>query len=202
MGHGAEGRRVDAAERQLELAGPLAYPGGPCYRRRMSNLVALDHFLALPEHARLLGLDLGTKTIGLALSDVERRIATPLETIQRIKFRQDAAALLKIAEKHAIAGFVIGLPLNMDGTEGPRVQSTRAFVRNLAPLTALPIVFWDERMSTLAVTRTLLDADASRARRAAVVDKMAAAYILQGALDRLARLGSDGDEPEDDWATE
>lgn len=168
----------------------------------MSNLVDFDHFLALPEHARLLGLDLGTKTIGLALSDVERRIATPLETIQRIKFRQDATALLKVAEKHAIAGLVIGLPLNMDGTEGPRVQSTRAFVRNLAPLTALPIVFWDERMSTLAVTRTLLDADASRARRAAVVDKMAAAYILQGALDRLARLGSDGDEPEDGWATE
>lgn len=168
----------------------------------MSNLVDLDYFLALPEHARLLGLDLGTKTIGLALSDVERRIATPLETIQRIKFRQDAEALLKVAEKHAIAGLVIGLPLNMDGTEGPRVQSTRAFVRNLAPLTALPIVFWDERMSTLAVTRTLLDADASRARRAAVVDKMAAAYILQGALDRLARLTPDGDEPEDGWATE
>lgn len=163
-----------------------------------SNLVALDQFLALPEHARLLGLDLGTKTIGLALSDVERRIATPLETIQRIKFKQDAAALLKIAEKHAIAGLVIGLPLNMDGTEGPRVQSTRAFVRNLAPLTALPIVFWDERMSTLAVTRTLLDADASRARRAAVVDKMAAAYILQGALDRLARLASDESAPEED----
>lgn len=164
-----------------------------------NNLVALDQFLALPEHARLLGLDLGTKTIGLALSDVERRIATPLETIQRIKFRQDAAALLKVAEKHAIAGLVIGLPLNMDGTEGPRVQSTRAFVRNLAPLTTLPIVFWDERMSTLAVTRTLLDADASRARRAAVVDKMAAAYILQGALDRLARLASDGSEPEQDY---
>lgn len=164
-----------------------------------NNLVALDQFLALPEHARLLGLDLGTKTIGLALSDVERRIATPLETIQRIKFRQDAAALLKVAEKHAIAGLVIGLPLNMDGTEGPRVQSTRAFVRNLAPLTTLPIVFWDERMSTLAVTRTLLDADASRARRAAVVDKMAAAYILQGALDRLAGLASDGSEPEQDY---
>ncbi|SEK39164.1 putative holliday junction resolvase [Bosea lupini] len=200
MGSGAEGRRADAAERQLELAGPLASAGGPCYRRQMSNLVALDHFVALPEHARLLGLDLGTKTIGLALSDVERRIATPLETIQRIKFRQDAAALLKVADKHAIAGLVIGLPLNMDGTEGPRVQSTRAFVRNLAPLTALPIVFWDERMSTLAVTRTLLDADASRARRAAVVDKMAAAYILQGALDRLGRLTADASEPgEDDY---
>jgi putative Holliday junction resolvase len=153
-----------------------------------SNLVPLETYLDLPAHARLLGLDLGTKTIGLALSDVERRIASPLETIQRVKFGLDAAALLKIAAKHAVAGLVIGLPLNMDGSEGPRAQSTRAFIRNLAPLTALPIVFWDERLSTLAVTRTLLDADASRARRAAVVDKMAAAYILQGALDRLARL--------------
>ncbi|MBN9449062.1 MAG: Holliday junction resolvase RuvX [Bosea sp.] len=153
-----------------------------------SNLVPLETYLDLPAHARLLGLDLGTKTIGLALSDVERRIASPLKTIQRVKFGHDAAALLKIAEKHAVAGLVIGLPLNMDGSEGPRAQSTRAFIRNLAPLTALPIVFWDERLSTLAVTRTLLDADASRARRAAVVDKMAAAYILQGALDRLARL--------------
>lgn len=157
-----------------------------------ANLVPLESFLTLPAQARLLGLDLGTKTIGLALSDVERRIASPLETIQRVKFRQDAAALLKIADRHAIAGLIIGLPLNMDGSEGPRVQSTRAFIRNLVPLTDLPIAFWDERMSTLAVTRTLLDADASRARRAAVVDKMAAAYILQGALDRLGRL-----EPED-----
>ena len=107
-----------------------------------------------------------------------------------------------MTQTHAIAGLVIGLPLNMDGTEGPRVQSTRAFVRHLAPLTALPIVLWDERMSTLAVTRTLLAADASRAKRAAVVDKMAAAYILQGALDRLARLEADASGPEDDWATE
>jgi putative Holliday junction resolvase len=160
-------------------------------------LVSLEDFLNLPEHARVLGLDLGTKTIGLALSDLERRIATPLETIPRVKFGLDAAALLKIVEKHAVAGLVIGLPLNMDGTEGPRVQSTRAFVRNLAVLTELPIVFWDERMSTLAVTRTLLAADASRARRAAVVDKMAAAYILQGALDRLGYLAA-RDEPDDD----
>jgi putative Holliday junction resolvase len=156
-----------------------------------SRLVPLDSFLALPDHARLLGLDLGTKTIGLALSDLERRIATPLETIRRVKFTQDAAALLKLAAQHAVAGLVIGLPLNMDGSEGPRVQSTRAFVRNLSGLTDLPVVFWDERMSTLAVTRTLLDADASRARRAEVVDKMAAAYILQGALDRLGRLERD-----------
>jgi putative Holliday junction resolvase len=153
--------------------------------------VPLEDFLTLPEHARLLGLDLGTKTIGLALSDLERQIATPLETIKRVKFTLDAAELLRIATSHRVAGLVIGLPLNMDGSEGPRVQSTRAFVRNLAGLTELPIVFWDERMSTLAVTRILLDADASRAKRAAVVDKMAAAYILQGALDRLGRLERD-----------
>lgn len=162
-----------------------------------ANLVPLEAFLELPDHARLLGLDLGTKTIGLALSDLERQIATPLETIRRIKFGLDVAALLKIADKHAVAGLVMGLPLNMDGTEGPRVQSTRAFVRNLAGLTKLPVVFWDERMSTMAVTRTLLDADASRARRAEVVDKMAAAYILQGALDRLMRM--EPAAPDDDW---
>lgn len=153
-----------------------------------ANLVPLEDFLNLPDQARLLGLDLGTKTIGLALSDVERQIATPLETIKRVKFGLDAAALLKIAGKHQVAGLIIGLPLNMDGSEGPRVQSTRAFIRNLMPLTALPIAFWDERMSTLAVTRTLLSADASRTKRAEVVDKMAAAYILQGALDRLMRM--------------
>lgn len=152
------------------------------------NVVPLESFLSLPDHARLLGIDLGTKTIGLALSDVERRIATPLETIKRVKFGQDAAALLKLAAFHQVAGLVVGLPLNLDGSEGPRVQSTRAFVRNLMPLAALPVVLWDERLSTLAVTRTLLEADASRARRAAVVDKMAAAYILQGALDRLDRM--------------
>ncbi|KPF62216.1 Holliday junction resolvase [Bosea sp. AAP35] len=159
-----------------------------------SNVVPLETFIGLPDHARLLGLDLGTKTIGLALSDVERQIATPLETIRRVKFSLDAVALLKIADKHAVAGLIIGLPLNMDGTEGPRVQSTRAFVRNLVPLTSLPIAFWDERLSTMAVTRTLLDADASRAKRAAVVDKMAAAYILQGALDRLMRMPASPDD--------
>lgn len=139
---------------------------------------------------RLMGLDLGTKTIGLALSDVERRLASPLETLKRGKFSADAAALLARAEKFDVAGFVIGLPLNMDGSEGPRVQATRAFVRNLAKLTPAPIVFWDERLSTAAVTRTLIEQDASRAKRAAVVDRMAAAYILQGALDRLSRLSS------------
>lgn len=153
-----------------------------------ANLVPLDQFLDLPDHARLLGLDLGSKTIGLALSDLGRQIASPLETIRRVKFGADAAALIRIAETHRVAGLIVGLPLNMDGSEGPRVQSTRAFVRNIAPLTKLPVAFWDERLSTMAVTRTLLDADASRAKRAAVVDKMAAAYILQGALDRLMRM--------------
>ncbi len=136
---------------------------------------------------RLMGIDLGTKTIGLALSDVERRLATPLETLKRTKFSADAAQLLARAEKFDVAGFIIGLPLNMDGSEGPRVQSTRAFVRNLKPLSSLPFFFWDERLSTAAVTRALIEQDVSRAKRAAVVDKMAAAYILQGALDWLNR---------------
>jgi putative holliday junction resolvase len=144
---------------------------------------------ALPRGQRLMGLDLGTKTIGLALSDVERRIATPFETIRRTKFRQDAAELLGHAEKHGVGAFVIGLPLNMDGSEGPRVQATRAFVRNLASLSPLPVLFQDERLSTAAVTRTLIDADASRARRADLVDKLAAAYILQSFIDRIAFSG-------------
>ena len=150
--------------------------------------IPYDVVAALPRGARLMGLDLGTKTIGLALSDVERRIASPLETIRRVKFRQDAQALLKIAEKYGVAMLVLGLPLNMDGSEGPRAQATRAFARNLAQMTPLPIHYQDERLSTAAVTRTLIEADASRARRGEVVDKMAAAYILQGVLDRLAAL--------------
>jgi putative Holliday junction resolvase len=136
---------------------------------------------------RLLGLDLGTKTIGLALSDVERRIATPLDVIRRRKFTQDAGKLVEIAAKFDVAAFVVGLPLNMDGSEGPRAQATRAFVRNLAALTPLPCLFWDERLSTAAVTRCLIEQDVSRAKRAETVDKVAAAYILQGALDRLNR---------------
>lgn len=147
-----------------------------------------DLAAALKPGARLLGIDLGTRTIGLALSDVNRNIASPLVTLKRGKFQADADRLLALCAEHGAGGILIGLPVNMDGTEGPRAQSTRAFARNLAARTELPICFWDERLSTAAVTRTLLEADASRARRAALVDKLAAAYILQGALDRLAAL--------------
>ena len=145
-----------------------------------------DSFIAaLPAAGKLLGLDLGTKTIGVAVSDGMRYSATPLETIRRSKFTADAARLLQlIAENQAVA-FVIGLPLNMDGSEGPRVQSTRAFARNLAQKTPLPMLFWDERLSTSAVTRMLIEADTRRDKRAEVVDKLAASYILQGFLDRL-----------------
>jgi len=140
---------------------------------------------------RLMGLDLGTKTIGLALSDVSLTIASPLETVRRTKFREDAAALVALAGRHRVGGLVLGLPVNMDGSEGPRAQATRAFARNLAGLTPLPLAFWDERLSTAAVERMLIEANRSRARRAELVDKMAAAYILQGALDRLAMRGRD-----------
>lgn len=142
--------------------------------------------------ARLLGLDVGTKTIGLALSDVTRTIATPYETIRRTKFTNDAKALAAIAEEMGVGGLVIGLPRNLDGTEGPRAQSTRAFARNLAKHIGLPMAFWDERLSTAAVERHLIAADATRKRRAEVVDRMAAAYILQGALDRLKCAGEEG----------
>ena len=137
---------------------------------------------------RLMGLDLGSKTIGLSLSDITLTVASPLETIRRTKFSKDVERLLELAAEHEIGGFVVGLPVNMDGSEGPAVQSARAFVRNLQKLSPIPVAFWDERMSTVAVTRTLLEADASRARRAEVVDKMASAYILQGALERLRRV--------------
>jgi len=139
----------------------------------------------LAEKGKLMGLDLGTKTIGVAISDALRMTASPVETIKRTKFTADADRLLALIAQNAVTGIVIGLPLNMDGSEGPRAQSTRAFVRNLARKTDLPIVFWDERLSTMAVTRTMLEADLSRARQAEVVDKLAASYILQGALDRL-----------------
>jgi putative Holliday junction resolvase len=143
---------------------------------------------ALPHGARLIGIDVGSKTLGLALSDVTRNIATGLVTLRRSKFAADAESLLKLAAEHEIGGFVVGLPLNLDGSAGPRVQATRAFARNLAKLTPLPIFFWDERLSTVAAERALLEADTSRSRRAALIDKVAATLILQGALDRMKSL--------------
>jgi putative Holliday junction resolvase len=137
----------------------------------------------------LIGLDLGTKTIGVAASDPDRRLATGVETIARLAFSADAARLLVLTAERKAIGFVLGLPVNMDGSEGPRAQSTRAFARNLARLTELPIALWDERLSTAAVERDLIAADVSRKKRAAVIDQHAAAYILQGALDRLGRIG-------------
>ncbi len=148
----------------------------------------------LPGNRALMGLDLGTKTIGVAVSDRLRNVATPLETIKRRKFGLDAAALLAIAAERELAGIVLGLPMNMDGSEGPRCQSTRAFARNLSALTDLPIVYWDERLSTVAAERALLEADTSRKRRAQVIDHVAAGYILQGALDRLAHLKGHSDD--------
>jgi putative Holliday junction resolvase len=136
---------------------------------------------------RLLGLDLGRKTIGLALSDVTRMIASPLHTITRAKLKDDAAALVAVLEAQAITGLVLGLPRNMDGSSGPRVQATRAFARNIAPFTPLPILLWDERLTTAEAERMLIAADSSRRRRAEVIDKVAATLILQGALDRLRR---------------
>ena len=144
---------------------------------------------ALPAGRALIGLDLGTKTIGVAVSDTTRRVASPLETVPRTKFTADAARLLTLVEGRAIGGLVLGLPRNMDGSEGPRAQSTRAFARNLAVMTPLPIVLWDERLSTVAAERALLEADASRRRRAEVIDHVAAGFILQGLLDRLGHLG-------------
>lgn len=144
----------------------------------------------LPPRGALLGLDLGTKTIGLALSDLGRSIASPLVVIRRTRFQADLAELRREIAAHAVVGLVLGLPVNMDGSEGPRAQATRGFARNLASAVDLPLVFWDERLSTAAVTRTLIEADASRKRRGEVVDKVAAAYILQGALDRLRMIGA------------
>jgi putative holliday junction resolvase len=155
----------------------------------MNPPIDIEHLATrLPPKARLIGLDLGTKTIGLAISDVERRLASPLKTLTRVAFQKDADALLSICAEFEIAGLILGLPLDLEGRDGPRAQSTRAFARNLSTRSKLPIAFWDERFSTAVVTRSLIANDVSRARRARVVDKMAAAYILQGALDRLAGL--------------
>lgn len=142
----------------------------------------------LPRHGALAGLDLGTKTIGVAVSDGLRQVASPLMVIRRTKFTQDAAQLLKLIQERTLAGLILGLPRNMDGSEGPRAQSTRAFARNLSALTPLPIGYWDERLSTVAAERALLEDDTSRKRRAEVIDQVAAGYILQGALDRLSYL--------------
>lgn len=139
----------------------------------------------IPDRGKIMGLDLGTKTIGVAISDGMRYSATPLETIKRTKFTQDAERIIELIGQNQVVAVILGLPLNMDGSEGPRVQSTRAFARNLAPRINLPIAFWDERLSTSAVTRMMIEADLRRDRRAEVVDKLAASYILQGALDRL-----------------
>ncbi|HWL55512.1 MAG TPA: Holliday junction resolvase RuvX [Paracoccus sp. (in: a-proteobacteria)] len=144
---------------------------------------------ALPRTGAVAGLDLGTKTIGVAVSDGLRSVASPITVIRRTKFTADAQALLKLVEERALVGLILGLPRNMDGSEGPRAQSTRAFVRNLERLTPLPISYWDERLSTVAAERALLEGDTSRKRRAEVIDQVAAGYILQGALDRLRFLG-------------
>ena len=148
---------------------------------------ATNDLAALPSAGKLLGLDLGTKTIGVAISDGVRYSATPLETIARKKFTLDAVRITELIAENEAVGVVLGLPLNMDGSEGPRAQSTRAFARNLAQRIQIPIAFWDERLSTAAVTRMMIDADVRRDKRAEVVDKLAASYILQGALERLRR---------------
>ncbi|WCR11460.1 Holliday junction resolvase RuvX [Paracoccus stylophorae] len=148
-----------------------------------------DFAAALPRAGALAGLDLGTRTIGVAVSDGMRQVASPLTVIRRRKFTLDAADLLRIVTDRALTGMILGLPRNMDGSEGPRAQSTRAFARNLSRLTDLPIGFWDERLSTVAAERALLEANTSRRRRAELIDQVAAGYILQGALDRLRHLG-------------
>lgn len=142
----------------------------------------------LPARGRLIGVDLGAKTIGLAVSDVERRIASPLKTLKRAAFEKDAEGLIAVCREYGVAGIVVGLPLDLEGRDTQRAQSARAFGRNLSTKFDIPIAFWDERFSTAAVERALIEKDVSRARRALVIDKMAAAYILQGALDRLANI--------------
>ncbi len=144
----------------------------------------------LPPSGALAGIDLGTATIGVAVSDTRRRVASPVETIRRTKLGIDIAALMAICEPRDVVGVVLGLPLNMDGSEGPRCQATRAFARNVARSTEMPIAFWDERLSTVAAERALLEADVSRRRRGQVIDHVAASYILQGALDRICHLGA------------
>lgn len=159
----------------------------------MAILTIEELALALQHGQAIAGLDLGTKTIGLAMSDLSRRFATPRTVIKRVKFTQDAQMLLAFAEKEKVAAFIIGLPVNMDGSAGPRVQATRAFVRSMGEKTSLPFTFWDERLSTVAAERALLEMDVSRAKRAGRIDSAAASFILQGALDRLSALARAAD---------
>jgi putative holliday junction resolvase len=159
-----------------------------CGAMPASILPLIEAAAQWPARGALMGLDLGTKTIGVAVSDPDRRLATGVETVHRTAFKADAARLLALSGERAACGFVLGLPINMDGSEGPRAQSTRTFARNFARLTELPIGFWDERLSTAAVERALIANDVSRAKRAKVIDEHAAIFILQGALDRLAVL--------------
>jgi putative Holliday junction resolvase len=154
-----------------------------------ANILQLDAFVArLPVRGTLIGMDVGTKTIGLALSDLTRTIASALETVRRVKFTPDVRRVLDLAAQHGTVGFVIGYPVNLDGTRGPRAQSTDAFARSFAALTDLPILLWDERLSTVAAERSLLEADMSRSKRAERIDMVAAVIILQGALERMRRL--------------
>ena len=158
----------------------------------MTGFDGIEEFAGtLPASGALIGLDLGDKTVGLAVSDLRRVVATPLHTLRRVKFTSDAGAIVALARDRAAVGLILGLPRNMDGSEGPRAQSTRAFARNLLALLPLPLCFWDERLSTVAAERALLEADTSRKRRREVIDAVAAGYILQGALDRLAYLARD-----------
>ena len=154
------------------------------------SVVALDALRALPSGKRLLGVDLGTKTIGLALSDVTRTVATPFETLMRVKLTADAGKIAAIVAKHEVGGLVIGLPINMDGSDGPMAQRARQFARDMAERLKLPVALWDERLTTAAVERGMIEADFSRKKRARLIDSAAAAYMLQGALDRLAILRS------------
>lgn len=154
----------------------------------MATLTIEELAQTLQPAQAIAGLDLGTKTIGLAMSDLSRRFATPRPVIKRVKFTQDAQVLLAFAEKEKVAAFVIGLPINMDGSAGPRAQATRAFVRTMGEKTALPFIYWDERLSAVAAERALLEMDVSRAKRAERIDSAAASFILQGALDRLSAL--------------
>lgn len=164
----------------------------------MANITIEELAQVLQPGQAIAGLDLGTKTIGLAMSDLSRRFATPRPVIKRVKFTQDAQVLLDFATKEKVTAFVIGLPMNMDGSAGPRVQATRAFVRSMGEKTDLPFIYWDERLSTVAAERVLLEMDVSRAKRAERIDSAAASFILQGALDRLSALGRTMSLPSED----